>query len=304
MHLKQGLQQLARTGLIATFVWASPLYASEAPVAQTEPDTQSDIAAGFTIYVGGILFVEGNFKAEVAGDAYRLNTYMETTGLAHRLYPAIYKLMSEGRISGNSIEPDKFISDTVAREDKRIVTLTYDEARMPSLSATPPYDDDDLKDVTPDQQRATQDPVSAFLLPVSTSDTPCARTIPIFDGKRRFNLIFAHEGTKKISPRDTSTPDGWGRALDTIVCTMRYEAISPPAKKRRFTNMMRRNNDMKIWFSAFDDGRVYLPVRFEVPTPIGAAVMELKDLTAQKSASLKQPEKSGRLVLAQQATRF
>lgn len=299
MHLKQGLQTLARAGLIATCAWASPLRAAEAPAAQIAADAQSDISAGFTIYVGGVLFVEGNFKAKVAGDAYRLNTYMETTGLAHRLYPAMYKLMSEGRISGDNIEPDKFVSDTVAREDKRVVTLTYDKARMPSLSATPPYDDDDLKDVTPDQQRATQDPVSAFLLPVSAGDTPCPRTIPIFDGKRRFNLIFAHEGAKKISPRDTSTPDGWGRALDTIVCTMRYEAISPPAKKRRFTNVMRRNNDMKIWFSAFDEGRVYLPVRFEIPTPIGAAVMELNDLTAQKSASLGQSEKSDRLVLAQ-----
>ena len=61
---------------------------------------------------------------------------------------------------------------------------------------------------------------------------------------------------------------------------------------------------MKIWFSAFDEGRVYLPVRFEIPTPIGAAVMELKNLTAQKSASLGRSEKSDRLVLTQQAARF
>lgn len=294
-----GLHRLAQAALIAMLASTAPANAAEPERAQDPAQSQRDVAAGFTIYVGGMLFVEGHFKAEVAGDAYRLSTYMETTGLAHRLYPAVYKLMSRGRIAGESIEPDKFISDTVARKDKRVLTLTYDDQRMPDLSATPPYSEDELKDVTPDQQRATQDPVSAFLLPVSASDTPCERTIPIFDGKRRFNLIFAHQGTKKIAPYDTSAPDGRGPALDTIACTMRYEAISPPAKKRRFTNVLRRNDDMKIWFAAFDEGRVYLPVRFEVPTPLGAAVMELKDLTNQKTANLGKGQKSDLFALAQ-----
>tara|TARA_R110000868_G_scaffold36635_14_gene129885 strand:- start:1968 stop:2882 length:915 start_codon:yes stop_codon:yes gene_type:complete len=304
MVLIQRLRRFAQAALFGLLTGAAPASAAEPAQTPNPAEMQSDVAAGFTIYVGGVLFVEGHFKAEVAGDAYRLNTYMETTGLAHRLYPAVYKLMSMGRIAGESIEPEKFVSDTVARKDKRLVTLTYDEARMPSLSATPPYSEDDIKDVTPDQQRATQDPVSAFLLPVSAGDTPCARTIPIFDGKRRFNLTFAHQGTKKIAPHDTSTPDGWGASLDTIVCTMHYEAISPPAKKRRFTSMMRRNDEMKIWFAPFDEGRVYLPVRFEIPTPLGAAVMELKNLTAEKSASLRSPEKSALVVVAQEGARF
>lgn len=304
MVLTQRLRRVAQAALFGLLAGAAPANAAEPAQTPNRAETQSDVAAGFTIYVGGVLFVEGHFKAEVAGDAYRLNTYMETTGLAHRLYPAVYKLMSMGRIAGESIEPEKFVSDTVARDDKRLVTLTYDDARMPSLSATPPYSEDDIKDVRPDQQRATQDPVSAFLLPVSAGDTPCARTIPIFDGKRRFNLTFAHQGTKKIVPHDTSVPDGWGPSLDTIVCTMHYEAISPPAKKRRFTTMLRRNDEMKIWFAAFDEGRVYLPVRFEIPTPLGSAVMELKNLTAEKSASLGQHGKSALVVLAQEGARF
>ena len=314
MDLTHGLCRLAQAGLVGLLASTSSAYAAEPAQTQStnvalaqsadSASVQSDVAAGFTIYVGGVLFVEGHFKAEVAGDAYRLNTYMETTGLAHRLYPAVYKLMSMGRIAGESIEPEKFVSDTVARDDKRLVTLTYDDMGMPSLSVTPPYDEDDIKEVTADQQRATQDPVSAFLLPVRATDTPCARTIPIFDGKRRFNLTFADQGTKKIAPHDTSAPDGWGPSLDTIVCTMHYEAITPPAKKRRFTTVLRRNDEMKIWFAPFNDGRVYLPVRFEIPTPLGAAVMELNDLTATKSASLGRDEKSALVVSAQESTRF
>ena len=103
MLLTQRLRRVAQAALFGLLAGAAPANAAEPAQTPNRAETQSDVAAGFTIYVGGVLFVEGHFKAEVAGDAYRLNTYMETTGLAHRLYPAVYKLMSMGRIAGERI---------------------------------------------------------------------------------------------------------------------------------------------------------------------------------------------------------
>jgi hypothetical protein len=77
----------------------------------------------------------------------------------------------------------------------------------------------------------------------------------------------------------------------TILCTMRYEAIAPIERKRRFTNTLRRNPDMRIWLASFNNGRLYMPVRFELPTPIGMAVMELQNLTEQKTAEMAPEEK-------------
>jgi hypothetical protein len=202
--------------------------------------------------------------------------------------------MSEGVLKAETIEPRHFVSDTKAKKDARIVKLTYDGSRMPRLTATPPYDADDLKEVKPAQQKGTQDPVSAFLLPVNNATAnPCGRTVPVFDGKRRYNLTFTYQTKKKI------TPEGWTKSLTAVVCTVRYEAIAPVEKKRKFTNMLRRNDDMKIWLAPFDEGRLYMPVRFEIRTPIGSAVMQLHNVKEQR-APQETPAESASLTLAAQ----
>jgi hypothetical protein len=266
------------TAFTAMLALTSPSQAGA--TAQTESTDAAPIEAGITIHVGGLLFVEGRFDAKINKSDYRLTTNMTTAGVAAKFYPATYKLMSEGTLKQESVEPRRFVSDTKARSDARVVRLTYGKDRVPHLTATPPYDPDDLRDVTPAQQRNTIDPVSAFLLPVKGTETPCARTIPVFDGKRRYNLTFTYQARKKLTPQGATKP------LQTVVFTIRYEAIAPIEKTRRFTNTLRRNDDMRIWLAPFDNGRVYLPVRFELPTPIGSAVMQLQNLKTQQVTNL------------------
>jgi hypothetical protein len=265
----------------ATMADIQPLFAAQTPPVQEDP---THVAADFTIYVGGFLFVEGKFNARLEHNDYQLATQMNTVGVAASFYPADYKLASEGALKAEHVEPRRFFSDTKAKKDARVLTLTYDKSRMPRLSATPPYSASDLKDVKPALQLNTQDPVSAFMLPVAGGANPCARTIAVFDGRRRFNLTFNYIGEKKMTTPNTAYPDQPATPITAIVCTIRYEAIAPPEKKRKFTTMLRRNDDMKIWLAPFDGGRVYMPVRFELRTPIGGAVMELQNLTEHQVA--------------------
>tara|TARA_R110000824_G_scaffold118960_2_gene271403 strand:+ start:14381 stop:15217 length:837 start_codon:yes stop_codon:yes gene_type:complete len=269
------------------------LLASAPLAAQASEPTANNVSADFTIYVGGALFVEGDFSAQILDDDYALRTNMKTAGIAERFYPAQYKLLSEGLMHEEHVEPQRFVSDTKAKKNARVLRLTYDGERMPLLSAIPPYDKDELEEVKPALTRNTQDPVSAFLIPVSDTANPCARTLPIFDGRRRYNLTLAYQEKKTLKLEGSQKP------VDAIVCTIRYEAIAPPAKKRRFTNMLKRNDAIKIWLAPFGNGRVYMPVRFELPTPIGSAVMMLKNLE-EKQIALSTDKDSTRFALSEQ----
>jgi len=261
-----------------------PAHAERQTPATSTPPTQ--VAANFTVYVGGLLFVEGKFDARIKQDDYHLSTQMKTAGLAGRFYPADYKLMSEGSFAAEQVEPKRFYSDTTAENKARVMTMTYRKGHVPQLSATPPYSPDDLKDVKPALQLNTQDPVSAFLVPVAGTSNPCDRTIPVFDGRRRFNLKLAYQGTKEMTVPVSAEAPKPAKPVTAMVCTIRYEAIAPVEKKRRFTKMLRRNDDMRVWLAPFDDGRVYMPVRFELRTPIGSAVLQLQNLNEHQVADL------------------
>ena len=276
---------------LGTLALAAALTAAASPVRAERlipptPIAPTQVAANFTIYVGGLLFVEGKFDARIQRDDYRLSTQMKTAGLAASFYPADYTLTSEGLFTAEHVEPRRFFSDTRTKDDARILTMTYAKNRVPHLSATPPYDPNDLKDVKPALQLNTQDPVSAFLVPVSGTTSPCERTIPVFDGRRRFNLKLAYLDTKKMSVPDAARPEGSATVVEAVVCSVRYEAIAPIEKKRRFTKMLRQNNDMKVWLAPFDEGRVYIPVRFELGTPLGSAVLLLQNLSERQVADL------------------
>lgn len=278
--VKNFRSKVAGLGLV-TMAWATPLGAAE-------PQTNTDVAAKFTIYVGGMLILEGNFGAQVSGDTYALSTDMATAGTIARFFPATYKLRGEGEIREGDLVPEKFVSDQQSKRETRLMTLTYGADRMPHARPVPafePEQEDEIKEITPDMRRATSDPISAFLMPVKEGVNPCDRKVQVFDGRRRYNLTFAYQQNKMVTPPDASKPKSEAVARDTLVCTVIYEAIAPADLKRRMEKTKRRQDDMRVWFAPFDGGRIYMPVRFELRTPIGMAVMELQNLTEIQMAA-------------------
>lgn len=237
----------------------------------------SALEAEFTLYVGGVLFGRGHIEAAFRHDEdYRLTALMTTAGLPKTFYEAEFHLESEGRFAAGSVRPRRFVSDSRDKSSERKITLAYSADGVPRMTADPPYEPGDLSGVLPYQQMGTQDPISAMLVPVAGTDNPCGRTIPVFDGRRRYDLQLAYDGERMLTPR------GAGYSGNTIVCNIRYVPVGNP-ERRKFTEMLRRNDDMKVWLAPFDGGRVYMPVRLQLRTPLGGAVMELTRLEEKPS---------------------
>jgi hypothetical protein len=270
--------------LAAALAFLSGMTAAGASEPALDTASTTHVDADFTIYVGGLLFIKGKFAAILGPSGYSVTTDMGTAGAARTFYPAEYRLASEGSLEEARIRPAHYVSDTWSRHSARKVSMSYDGDGMPRMTAEPPYEPGDLADVMPYQQLGTQDPVSAFVMPVVQGQNPCERSIAVFDGRRRYDLKLSYEGEKKKTPRGLSGP------MTAVVCNIKYVPVAP-VEQRKFTNMLRRNDDMKVWLVPFDGGRVYMPVRFQLRTPLGGAVMELADVRerAARQASLQKP---------------
>lgn len=250
-----------------------PVPLAPPPSASGPTPSPHHVEAGFTVYVGGFLLAKGRYKARLDGDAYRLDVSVTTAGAPAALYEAEFNLLSEGDIAEARIRPRRYMSDARGTRYTRKVTLDYDGNGMPHLSATPPYEPGDLAGTVPSQRVATQDPISALVVPVAGGGHPCDRSIPVFDGRRRYDLKLADAGTTSATPKSADVPAG------VVVCNVRYVPVAPIVeKKRKFTDMLRRNDDTKIWLAPFDGGRIYLPVRLQLRTPLGGAVAEIERL--------------------------
>ncbi|HEX7776387.1 MAG TPA: DUF3108 domain-containing protein [Parvibaculum sp.] len=247
------------------------------PRASLQTATADHVEAEFTVYVGGFLFARGTMAATFEGADYRLKTVLSTAGLPRAFYEAQFKLASEGRLADAHVKPAVYNSDSWDKSSARKVTLSYDGEGMPSLKAVPPYKPGDLSDVMPYQQLGTQDPVSAALVPVVGGGDPCDRSIPVFDGRRRYDLQLSRAGEVKMTPRGLKAP------VIAIACNIKYVPVAP-IERKKFTEMLRQNDGMKVWLAPFNGGRVYMPVRLQLHTPLGGAVMELTHVAENDAA--------------------
>ncbi len=248
--------------------------ATGSAIAATEPPAQSGKAspgfiAAYTIYIGGFMAAEGSIDAGIEEGAYLVRSNLGVAGMPARLYNAQWDMTSEGSLSGEKLKPARFAfrSDEKGKVKER--EITYDASGVPTPVFDPP--EDDLADILPFERRNALDPVSALLLPVASTGNPCDRRIPVFDGKRRYDLQLDYVRKDQVTTRDN------GYSGDAVVCSVK---VMPRTgmKQGRFTAMLQQRDNTRIWLAAIDGEDIYIPVRIQVRTPIGAAVMDVVKL--------------------------
>jgi hypothetical protein len=119
-------------------------------------------------------------------------------------------------------------------------------------------------------KRGVVDPVSALLMPAAAANpldpANCDRTIPVFDGAARFDIVLTYGETRTVEKSGYKGP--------VIVCNARYVPIAGHRSTRPSTKFMEENKDMQVWLAPVAGTRMLLPLRIAVRTMIGMSVVE------------------------------
>jgi hypothetical protein len=257
----------AALGVVMAIAVGTAHAATQPPAIQ--PEAKPNIVADYTIYIGGFMAAEGSIDATLEQGAYLVRSNLGVAGMPARLYNARWDMTSEGNLAGEKLMPTRFAfrSDEKGKVKER--EITYDASGTPTPVFDPP--EEDLVDILPFERRNALDPVSALLLPVADNGNPCNRRIPVFDGKRRYDLHLEYERDDQVTTRDN------GYSGNAVVCSVR---VMPRTGMKRgsFTTMLQQRENTRIWLAALDGEDIYIPVRIQVRTPIGAAVMDVVKL--------------------------
>jgi hypothetical protein len=112
--------------------------------------------------------------------------------------------------------------------------------------------------------------MSAMLAFISKGDilSPehCNRTLPIFDGRYRFNIVLSFRRIETIST------DGYqGPAL---VCQARYVPVAGHHAEGTAVQQMSENRNIFVWVAPVSGVRVLAPIKASIASPIGNFVVE------------------------------
>ena len=125
---------------------------------------------------------------------YHAEMHFRTGGLAAVFWKSRIDAAAEGSATSEALVPDFYTSRSLSRNaTQQTVRVEYGGKGAPVMTASPPYDLSRYP-VTDAQKRGAIDPVTAIssiIAGLSASERePCGRTLAIFDGRRRYDVVF------------------------------------------------------------------------------------------------------------------
>ena len=215
----------------------------------------------------GTAQVSGSFE----GSRYRMDVSARLTGLVGAVTGGMGSARASGLIA-NSPQPTTFAIATKTSNAGIAVRMALAKGNVTQAEITPPLVDlGDRVPITAANRRGVIDPASALMMPAIgkgelTDPENCNRTLPVFDGATRFNVV--------LSYGETRTVEKPGYAGPVLVCNARYQPIAGHKPDRPGVKFMEDNREMSVWLAPVDGTRVLLPVRIAVRTTIGTNIIE------------------------------
>jgi Protein of unknown function (DUF3108) len=264
MKIRHALFAFLVSMLFASAAQAAGGSGGEAPV-----QSGSTLQMAMTLYAGGVTLGKVDLNATIRGDQYHSVSNLETGGVVNAFWQSEIQATSTGTVAPKNFHPGLYDSFYTGRSDrKQEVSLTYDASGPVRLYADPPYPTTGYE-VPPAQQKGTFDPLSAITYFVSgvgsSAENPCGLTLPVFDGRRRYDVDF-------VKVKDTTvTMDNGLYKGKAVLCQMKYKQLA--GYKPRVIKEGAKFPEISAWIATFPSsvtGRSYVvPLRVWANTEYG-----------------------------------
>jgi Protein of unknown function (DUF3108) len=210
-----------------------------------------------------------NYEVTASPTRYAVRAGIRTSGLARLFDQTEITATSAGTVSGGAIGWAQYdISHAYAGKFRR---TQMSRSGGVSSEVSPAYGNLGEPPASAAQQRQSYDPLTGLFalgrqIGVARA---CTGSVLVFDGRGHYRL--------SVSARGQGEFDGGGYRGPALNCNFRYEPIAG------FTANANRSNIpvADAWFALPAQPGFAPPLRFTVPTPVGAAQLDLRGYEAR-----------------------
>ncbi|MCB1783762.1 MAG: DUF3108 domain-containing protein [Alphaproteobacteria bacterium] len=236
----------------------------------------------YDVYAGGVHAVLADLTVDMSEKGrYSMFFEAETRGILETFVPWKGLFESKGwALKGGERIPELHESTAIWQEEREVKSYHYDKKDgfqdlVVSYVGKKPRTEDTDKDLAKD----TTDVLTATLLIMEhiSQSGNCDGSSDIFDGRRRFSLVFHHEGYSKLEKSRYNAYSG-----PAIACTVEVkpEGGAWHKKPRGWMSIQEqgrvRGMMPTVWFARIGDSEIAVPVRVLVKTAYGTMFMHLK----------------------------
>jgi Protein of unknown function (DUF3108) len=240
---------------------------------------ETRLDARYTATLAGVPIGRGLWQVEIADNQFTAIASGKTSGLLAVFSGGHGTAASSGSVKAGILQAASYASSVVSGKKTDDVRMALSGGVVKNLSAEPPMPPvPDRVPVTEAHMRGVIDPMTGGLLATSgTGDTvtpeACHRTLPIFDGRGRFDLILSFKRMERVKAEQ-------GYEGPVVVCNVHYHPIAGHRPNRAAIRYLMEARDIEVWYAPVAGTRILVPFRISVPTVLGTAVLEADTFVA------------------------
>jgi hypothetical protein len=261
--------------LAATFAF---LTAASIPAA-AEGRLEARYAASLT----GIPIGEGALVLELNDNNYTAAGSAAVIGLLKLISPGKGSAAARGNFVDGKLSPVSYSVSSESGERWEEVRMGLVAGIVREVSIVPPKSlPADRIPVTDEHRKGVIDPMSAMIMPfpgsgILASADGCNRTLPIYDGRQRYDLVMSYVRTE-------TAKDVKGYSGPLIVCRVAYRPVAGHRPNRLQIKYMVENENIFAWLAPVAGTRALVPVRVSIGTMIGTLVVQATQFSSESRA--------------------
>ncbi|QGY04125.1 DUF3108 domain-containing protein [Methylobacterium mesophilicum SR1.6/6] len=239
------------------------------------------VAVDYSINLAGLPIGTARLAGSFDRDRYLMDVSATLTGLVGAITGGRGSARASGTFAA-APQPGAFSIATHTASSGIAVRMALAHGNVVQSEIAPPLVDmQDRVPVTAANKRGILDPVSALLMPTQGRGEPldpdnCNRTLPVFDGATRFNVLLSYAETRPVQKP--------GYAGQVLVCNARYQAVAGHRPDRPGVKFMEENREMSVWLAPVAGTRALIPLRISVLTTVGTNIIEAMRWTQSGAA--------------------
>ncbi len=259
---------------IISLLLCSPAFAEE--VVNSNKHQKID----YEVYAGGIHAVKANMELDYRDEErYSIVFDAETRGMLGSLAPWKGQFSSKGWIKNGSLAPELHESVSLWRDEKEIKSYNYTkDGEFKNIVTL--YKHKKPRTRVPDKKltKGTIDALSATMMIMEhiADGGNCEGETEIFDGKRRYKLVFSHNDFVTLKKSKYNAYSG-----AAAECTVEVKPIAGlwHKKPRGWLSIQEQGRTRgmmpTVWFAKISENAVAVPVRVRVKTAYGTLFMHM-----------------------------
>ena len=267
---------LSRIACLRRIAWPAMALAIAAAAPGGAARADSRLEARYSVSVAGIAVGQTDISVVIGETEYASSANGRASGLVRALVTGEGALSVRGAVVDGRLVPASFTARAVGDDETSSVTMTLEGGDVKELTAETSAPATDRVPVSDDHRKGIIDPLSALLLPVGGSGDvvaadACRRTLPIFDGRRRFDLGLSFKRTEQVKAAK-------GYAGPAVVCAVTFKAIAGHRVGSPLVKYL-GGREIELTLAPIAGTRLLAPFRLSIINMLGDIVLEATAFT-------------------------